>query len=47
MVMTKFELTAGDAIALLRSFAYGRDLLLDDLAGDLVEGRIGLGEIQR
>jgi hypothetical protein len=47
MVMTKFELTAVDAIALLRSYAYGHDQHLDDVAVALVEGRLTLGEMQR
>lgn len=46
MAMTKFELTATDAITLLRSYAYGHDSVLDDVATDLVKGSLGLSEMQ-
>src|SRR3954469_22084167 len=46
MAMTEFHLTATDALALLRSYAYGHDRLLDDLAADLVHRRTDLAEMQ-
>ncbi len=46
MVMSQFRLTAADAVALLRSFAYGHDRLLDDVAVDLVKGTLGLTQLQ-
>src|SRR4051812_24220931 len=46
MAMTEFHLTATDALALLRSYAYGHDRLLDDVAADLVHRRTDLAEMQ-
>lgn len=46
MAMTKFDLTAADAIALLRSYAYGHNQMLDDVATGLVTGSISLAEMQ-
>jgi hypothetical protein len=47
MVMAQFELSAGDALALLRSFAYGHDRLLDDVAIGLVKGTLDIAQLQR
>jgi hypothetical protein len=46
MVMSQFRLTTADAIALLRSFAYGHDQLIDDIAADLVNGTLNIAELQ-
>lgn len=46
MVMTEFRLTTTDAVALLRSYAYGRDQTLDDVAMQLVKGDIDVAQIQ-
>jgi hypothetical protein len=46
IVMTRFELTASDAMALLRSYAYGHDMVLDDLAAAVVDGTVDLGQLQ-
>jgi AmiR/NasT family two-component response regulator len=46
IVMTRFELTASDAIALLRSYAYGHDMVLDDVAAAVVDGTVDLGQLQ-
>lgn len=40
MAMTAHRLTASDALALLRSYAYGHDLLVDDLAVALADGEM-------
>lgn len=46
IVMTRFELTASDAMALLRSYAYGHDMVLDDVAAAVVDGTVDLGQLQ-
>lgn len=46
MVMQQFRLSAADAVALLRSFAYGHDRLLDDVAVELVKGTLNLARVQ-
>jgi hypothetical protein len=46
MTMARFDVSGTDALALLRAYAYGHDELLDEVALDLVEGRLLLNEIQ-
>lgn len=46
MVMSQFHVTATDSVALLRSFAYGHDRLIDEIAVDLVQGTLGLAQLQ-
>ncbi len=46
MIMSQFGLTPADAVAWLRSFAYGHDRLLDDVAVDLVNGTLDLAQLQ-
>ena len=46
MMMSQFQLSATDAVALLRSFAYGHDRLLDDVASELVNGTLLLAQLQ-
>jgi hypothetical protein len=46
MAMAKYDLTATDAIALLRAYAYGHDQLLDDVASSLIDGDLTLAEMQ-
>jgi hypothetical protein len=46
MVMSQFRLSATDAVAILRSFAYGHDRLLDDVALELVHGTLLLDQLQ-
>ena len=46
MAMTEFRLTAADALALIRSYAYGRELLIDDVASGLVDGSLNLAELR-
>lgn len=46
MVMSQSGLSAADAVALLRSYAYGHGVLVDDLAVELVNGTLDLGQLQ-
>ena len=46
MLMAQFWLSATDAIAMLWSFAYGHDRLLDDIASELVNGTLLLDPLQ-
>jgi hypothetical protein len=46
MTMTKFAMTASDALALLRSYSYGHDAMVDDIAAALVGGRLDLDQLQ-
>lgn len=46
MVMSSSQTTAPDALALLRSYAYGHGTQLDDLAAALVDRRLTLDELQ-
>lgn len=46
MVMSKFRNTAPDSLALLRSYAYGHGIDLDDLAVALVERRVTLDQLR-
>jgi hypothetical protein len=45
MVMVRMNIPADDALALLRSYAYGRDALLDDVAAAVVDGSLPVGEM--
>lgn len=45
MAMSEFGAEASDALALLRSYAFGHDELLDDVAGALVEGRLSIDQL--
>jgi hypothetical protein len=45
MAMSRFHVTASDALALLRAHAYSRDTTLDDLADDLVNGVVALDDL--
>ena len=45
ILMTRAELTAPDALAMLRSYAYARDALLDDIAAAVVNGDLDVAEI--
>jgi hypothetical protein len=44
--MTAYQLTAPDALAMLRSYAYGHDLLVDDLSVALADGTMSATELQ-
>ncbi len=46
MVMTRFELIAADALALLRAYAYGTGSTVDQLADELINGRRELALLQ-
>jgi len=46
MVMTRFELVAADALALLRAYAYAASSTLDQLADELITGRRDLAELR-
>jgi AmiR/NasT family two-component response regulator len=46
MAMAKYDLTAADAIALLRAYAFGHDQLLDDVATALIDGQLTLAEMK-
>jgi hypothetical protein len=45
MLMTRYHLTAPDALALLRSYAFGHDAVLDDVALDVVERRLDVDQV--
>jgi hypothetical protein len=45
MAMSKFGITAPDALALLRAHAYGHDTVLDEVAAELVRGTLTLAEL--
>jgi GAF domain-containing protein len=45
ITMARFQVDASDAVALLRSYAYGRGSVLDDVAVALVEGRLSIDKI--
>jgi AmiR/NasT family two-component response regulator len=46
ILMAKFDLTAPDALALLRGYSYMQDVLLDDAAADLVAGRLSVDDLR-
>ena len=46
MTMATFDVTAADALALLRAYSYGHSELLDDIALALIEGRLEPGQIR-
>ena len=46
MVISEFNFNAGDALALLRSFAYGRGQTVDAVAADVVSGELRLSQLQ-
>ncbi len=46
MAMSQFGISPADAVALLRSYAQGHDRLLDDVAGELVNGTLDLAQLQ-
>jgi ANTAR domain len=46
MVMTRYELAATDALALLRAHAYGTGTTLDQLAEDLISGQRDVAALQ-
>jgi hypothetical protein len=45
MLMTRVQLTAEDALASLRAYAYSHDMVLDDLATDLVHGTVDIDQV--
>jgi hypothetical protein len=45
MAMSKFGVSAPDALALLRAHAYGHDTVLDEVAAELVHGTLTLAEL--
>jgi hypothetical protein len=47
MVIGRRRQPTADALAVLRAYAYSRGLTLDELAGDLVEGRLTLADLER
>jgi hypothetical protein len=46
LVMATLDVSADDALSLLRAYAYGHNQLLDDVASALVDGRLRLNEIR-
>ncbi len=46
VVMTRYDLTAPDALALLRSYAYGQGAVLDDIAADVMSGDLDVARMQ-
>ena len=46
ILMTRMDLTAPDALAVLRSYAYARDALLDDVAAAVLRGEIDVAGTQ-
>jgi hypothetical protein len=45
VLMTRLHLSASDAVALMRSFAYGHDTVLDQVASDIVHGTLDAGRL--
>jgi AmiR/NasT family two-component response regulator len=46
MLMTRLETTAPDALAVLRGYSYSHDTMLDDVARDLITGRLDVEQVQ-
>lgn len=46
MLMTRLESTAPDALAVLRGYAYSHGAVLDEVARDLVKGRLDVEQVQ-
>jgi hypothetical protein len=46
MLMTRLGTTAPDALAVLRGYSYSHDAVLDDVARDLIQGRLDVEQIQ-
>jgi hypothetical protein len=45
MVMGRRHQPGGDALAVLRGYAYSHDRSLDDVAADLIDGRLNVGDL--
>ena len=46
MLMTRLETTAPDALAMLRGYSYSAGTVLDEVASDLITGRLDVEQIQ-
>jgi hypothetical protein len=46
MAMTRFHITAPDALALLRAYSYGRSAVVDQVAADVVSGSLDVQQLQ-
>ncbi len=46
MLMTRLDVPASDALAVLRGYSYSHDAVLDDVADALVKGRLDVEQIQ-
>jgi hypothetical protein len=46
MAMTRFELNAADALAMLQAYAYGNGTVVDEVAADVVEGRLDISALR-
>jgi len=46
MLMTQLNITAPDALAVLRGYAYSHDAVLDDIADTLVKGELDVEQVQ-
>jgi hypothetical protein len=46
MLMTRLETTAPDALAVLRGYSYGHGTVLDEVARDLIDGRLVVEQLQ-
>jgi GAF domain-containing protein len=46
MLMTRYNITAPDALALLRAYAYGHDTDTDTTAAELVNGNLDINQLQ-
>jgi hypothetical protein len=46
ILMTRLETTAPDALAVLRGYSYSHGTMLDELAADLVSGRLDVEQLQ-
>jgi GAF domain-containing protein/ANTAR domain-containing protein len=46
MLMTRLQTTAPDALAMLRGYSYTHGAMLDEVAGDLISGRLDVEHIQ-
>lgn len=45
MVMERLQVSAGDALSVLRGYAYSRGAVLDDSAGELLNGDVTLDDV--
>lgn len=46
MLMTRREITATDALSVLRAYSYSHDTVLDDVADQLVSGELDISELK-